>query len=481
MIHCNRTTHAVNGHFWLALFLTFMLSACSFSGDDVDDQLLAEVKKRSFTIDLHIVGVLDAVKSHMISSGIEGANGTIIYLVDDGEWVEKGTVLVRFDRALFEKEVDELESQVKSYTAAVKAAEQVVAFERNQVKREVISARYGESVATLELKRLEEGDGPLKLTTLQEEQEKVAIELKRYQSFLHELLSFKEKGFDNPSEISSTREKVTAFSKELASVTKRYETYKNHVLPALVESGRAKVQNASLLLQQTEQGGKYKIAKANASLLQVKGVLETKKSALAKAKFKLAQTEIKAPFSGIVIHYKTFRNGEKRKPREGDSVFMNQPILYLPDVSQMMVKTQAREVDLHKIALGQEGRIVVDAYPDAKLNGKLTFIGSLATAEDSGKNFEKYFQVLFEIKETDTRLRPGMSCRLSIEVESLEDVLSVPVQAVFSDREQTFCFVRKGNGYAIQKVKVGRQNKDFIEIIEGLVAGEEVSLIRQEI
>ena len=481
MNRCNKTIQAVRGRFLLVLLLSLLLSACSSSGDEVESQLVAEAKKRSFTIDLHIVGVLDAVKSHMISSGIEGANGTIIYLVDDGEWVEKGTPLVRFDRALFEKEVDELESQVKSYTAAVKAAEQVVAFERNQVRREVISARYGESVASLELKRLEEGDGPLKLTTLEEEHEKVALELKRYQSFLQELESFQEKGFDNPSEISSTREKVAAFTKELASVTKRYETYKNHVLPALVESGRAKVQNASLLLQQTEQGGKYKIAKANASLLQVKGVLETKKSALAKARFKLEQTEIKAPFAGIVIHYKTFRNGEKRKPREGDSVFMNQPILYLPDVSKMMVKTQAREVDLHKIALGQKGRIVVDAYPDAQLTGALSFIGSLATAEDSGKSFEKYFQVLFEINETDTRLRPGMSCRISIEVESLQDVLSIPVQAVFADREQQFCFVRKGSGYVVRKVLVGKQNQEFIEILDGLAAGEEVSLVRQEI
>ena len=460
----------------------FLLHGCFPAGEEPQNQLDAEVKKRSFSIELHIVSVLDAVKSHMISSGIEGANGTIIYLVDDGEWVEKGTPLVRFDRALFEKEVDELESQVKSYTSAVKAAEQVVAFERNQVQREVISAKYGESVASLELKRLEEGDGPLKLTTLKEEQEKVAIELKRYHSFLKELESFQEKGFNNPSELRSTKEKVAAFTRELASVTKRYETYKHHVLPALLESGRAKVQNAGLLLQQTEQGGKYKIAKAGASLLQVKGILETKKTALAKAKFKLAQTEIQAPFAGIVIHYKTFRNGEKRKPREGDSVFMNQPILYLPDVSKMLVKTQAREVDLHKIALGQQGRIVVDAYPDANLSGELTFIGSLATAEDSGKNFEKYFQVLFEIHESDTRLRPGMTCRISIEVEALDNVVSVPVQAVFADKEQRDCYVKNGrDSYEIRNVRTGRQNLEFVEITDGLAVGEEVSMIRQEI
>ena len=260
----------------LLLFFT-VLSGCTSPESEGGDQLVADVKKRDFSIDLHIIGVLDAAKSHMISSGIEGANGKIIYLIDDGEKVEEGAVLVRFDRALFEKEVAELESLVKSYGAAVKAAEQVVAFERNQVKREVVSAKYGKSVAALELRRLQEGDGPLKLSVLSEEQQKVEIELKRYQSFLLELESFQEKGFENPSEVSSTKEKVAAYTRELASVNKRYKTYEKHVLPALVESARAKVQNAALVLQQTEQGGKYKVAKVNATLLQVKGILQTKK------------------------------------------------------------------------------------------------------------------------------------------------------------------------------------------------------------
>ncbi len=466
----------------LLFVLSIVLSGCISSGADADDQVVTEVKKRDFSIDLNIIGVLDAEQSHMISSGIEGANGKIIYLIDDGEQVEQGTVLVRFDRALFEKEVSELESHVKSYSAAVKAAEQVVAFEVNQVKRESVSAEYAKNVAILELQRLEKGDGPLKLTVLKEEKEKVELELKRYQSFLAELESFKEKGFENPSEVSSTQEKVAAYTRELASVNRRYETYEKHIFPALLESGRAKVQNAALLLQQTEQGGKYKVAKVKASLLQVKGMLQTKKTALSKAKFKLAQTEIKAPFSGIVIHYKTFRNGEKRKPREGDSVFMNQPILYLPDVTRMIIRTQAREVDLHKIRLGQQGRIVVDAYPDSKLTGKLIFIGSLATADDTQDSYEKYFQVVFKVNEEDRRLRPGMTCRISIQVDVVKGGVSVPVQAVFTDDEKNFCYVKKKwGGFEKRTVVVGRQNMEFIEIVTGLRIGEQVSMVRQDI
>jgi len=457
----------------------FMVSPGS-SEKNQKNELLATVERRDFKIELNVVGVLDAAKSHMIASELIGANGTIIYLIDDGKKVRKGELLVRFDQAPFKKEVDRLEAEVESYKAAVLAAEQVVAFEENQVKREITNAEYVHRVAALELRRLEEGEGPLQLSTLYEEKQKVIVELKRYQSFYADLKELQKKGFENPSEISSTKEQIEVLKTKLASVTKRFESYSKHVLPALIESAKEKLQNGSLILQQTKQGGKHKVAKTNAALIQIQGALKTKEVSLDKAKFELAKTEIRAPFAGLVIHYKTFRHGKKRKPREGDFVFKNQPILYLPDIAKMIVNTKAREVDLHKIKLGQQGRIITDAYPDTILSGELIFIGALATSEDSGKSLEKYFQVTFNVNEEDRRLRPGMTCRVSIQAESVKNVIAVPVQAVFTEDTKTVCYIKKRmGGIETREVTLGKQNEDFIEITKGLQVGEKVSLVKQ--
>ncbi len=466
--------------FLLSVFLLVPVHSPFDSGEKEKNHQLSHVKQRDFKIEVNVVGILDAAKSHMISSNLDGLNGTIIYLVEDGTWVEKGDILVRFNRTPFEKEVAKYTALVESYAAAVQAAEQVVAFEKNQVEREIANARYGENVAALELKRLQEGDGPLELSRLREELETVRGNLKRYRSFFTDLKKLQDKGFDNPSEINSAREQITGHEAKLESITNRYNSYKDHVLPALIESAKAKVHNASVMLEQTVQGGKYRVAKANASLLQVKATLKSQKTALDKARFELAKTEITAPFDGIVIHYATFRDGRKRKPREGDSVFFNQPILYLPDVLKMIVKTKVREVDLHKIELNQHGRIIVDAYPDADLTGTLTFIGALATSEESGKSREKYFQVIFQVTEEDSRLRPGMTCRISIQAESVRNALTVPVQAVFSENQLDVCYVlRRQGGFEKKVVVTGRQNEEFVEITGGLQAGEQVSLVRQ--
>ena len=233
------------------------------------------------------------------------------------------------------------------------------------------------------------------------------------------------------------------------------------------------------MIQQLRQGGIYKVAKAQATQNQVKSKLNSQREALLQAEAELRKTVIHAPFDGIVIHFETFREREKRKPRVGDAVFMNQPILYLPDISKMVVKTQVREIDLYKLALGQKGLVRVDAYPDTVFQGQLNFIGALASSESTEPGKEKFFQVSFILAGEDKRLRPGMTCRTSIVAKSLKNVLTVPIQAVFHRDDGDFCYLANAmGGYTLQKVTLGAQNEDLAEIVTGLTEGDTVSLVQ---
>jgi len=438
-----------------------------------------EAKIQDLQVEINVVGELDAAQSHTLSSEILGTEGKIIYLIEDGTRVKKGDTLVKLDPLPFQKAVEGLQAEIAELKAAVQAAEQMMASEDNQVGQEIANAEYNLNVATLELKQFEEGDGPLKISMLQEERQKAQLELQRYEAFYKDLQDLKKNGFDNKSEISAAEEKVAILRDQFKEATGRFESYKKHVFPALQESAKAKKQNAALLLERTRQGGVHKVAKAQATLNQIISKVSSKETALEQAQVELAKTVIKAPFDGIVIHYETFREGEKRKPREGDSVFMNQPILYLPDISKMIVKTKVREIDLFKLSLGQKGIVQVDAYPDTVFRGDLTFIGALATSESAEPGQEKYFQVVFTLQNEDKRLRPGMTCRVSIIAQSLKQVLTVPTQAVFSDATGDFCYVHNSWGVDEKRqIKIGVQNEDFVQIASGLQTGEKVSLVK---
>lgn len=443
-----------------------------------DRPSLYRVKPLDFTIEVKMLGVLDASKSHMVSSAIKGDRGKIIFLIDDGMWVDKDTVLVRLDPTPFEEEVQRLQGEANGLAAAMEAQTQIMEWEKNELVRATSTAEYNFTVAQLEARRLDEGEGPLQLAQYESEMEKAQVEYKRYENYLKDLHDLKNEGFDNPVEINRAQENAVAAKEKFANAKRRHDGYKLYVLPSLLKAAQAKIENAKLLIEQTKRGGAFKIANSVADLNQVRSKHKNRLNALAVARQQLAQTVIRAPLSGIVIHYETFRNGQKRKPRVGDTVWQNQPLLYVPDISSLIVKTATREVDLHKIALEQPATIQVDAYPDSQFNGRVAFIGALATERIAGHGGDKYFQLTIALEGRDMRLRPGMTAHVAIHADEARNVLAIPVQAVFSQGRQRFCYVLKDAQLIKTTVKTGKQNEDFIEILNGLAAGNQVSLMR---
>ena len=111
-----------------------------------------EVQRRDFQVEVNVVGELDDAQSHMLSSEIQGTDGKIIYLIEDGTRVKKGDTLVRLDPLPYQTQVEGLQAEVAELKAAVEAARQMMAYEENQVRQEIAGAEYNLNVATLELR-----------------------------------------------------------------------------------------------------------------------------------------------------------------------------------------------------------------------------------------------------------------------------------------------------------------------------------------
>jgi HlyD family secretion protein len=441
---------------------------------------LITVTPESFDITVNTVGVLDAARSHMVSSTIRGDRGKIIYLIGDGTRVNKDDVLAKLDTAPFEEEVRRLESEVQSLEAAVAANKQMFEWEKNQMEREIQTAQYNLKVAELDLKRLQQGEGPLKLTGFKSEMTKAQKDYKRYLAYISDLEELSQKGFDNPREITSAREKYAELKEKHETAEKNYSCYKEHVFPSLIKAGEAKVKQTEIELGQLKKGGIFKVAKAKSGYDEVFGKLQTAQRLLATARNDLEKTVIRAPSSGIAIHYEAYREGSKRKPREGDRVIQNQPLLYLPDISAMIVKTQVREIDLHKLVKNQECKVQVDAYPDSMLEGQVAFIGALASENFRLGRGEKYFELTIALKDKDERLRPGMTARVSILSDSINEQLTIPVQAVFEEAGTKLCYKYLEKRFKKVGITIGRQNEDLVVVLSGLSAGDQVSLIKPD-
>ena len=132
------------------------------------------------------------------------------------------------------------------------------------------------------------------------------------------------------------------------------------------------------------------------------------------------------------------------------------------DVRQRSRRAEARASD-------RTVAISLDADPTKKLTGKVTAIANVG--EQRPNQDSKVFEVKIEVAKADTTLRPGMTTSNAIEVASIPNVLSIPLEAVTSDSGYSYVYKKDGRGIVRQMIETGAMNDNEIVVRQGLAAG----------
>ena len=120
----------------------------------------------------------------------------------------------------------------------------------------------------------------------------------------------------------------------------------------------------------------------------------------------------------------------------------------------------------NSLQVGGEVRIRVPAYPDTVFTGKISEISVVVDPEKRTVHFWT------EVENSGNRLKPGMFADQTLVIDKYDDVLSVPLSAVLEDGATRVVFVESGNTYIKHEVAVGTKDDQYIEIKDGLLAGE---------
>jgi len=205
--------------------------------------------------------------------------------------------------------------------------------------------------------------------------------------------------------------------------------------------------------------------------------------AFAQQNRKLRLSVVFAPRDGLVVYAVSGDEENRKKISVGMTPLEGMDLIYLPDVSSMLVDIQVSEVDVAKLQVDLPAEIRLDAYPEAVFKGEIKVIADLAkrklnlmTGKASGA---KIFDVTLSVLERDLRLKPGLTATADIIVNEYDNALYIPVESVFFDAQrQPFVYVRQGGKVASRTISIGASNERFVVIKEGLQEGEEVLLGR---
>lgn len=194
---------------------------------------------------------------------------------------------------------------------------------------------------------------------------------------------------------------------------------------------------------------------------------------LANKKDDFLKTVIMSPVDGIVVSVDVKKNDVLSQQD-----YSSKGTIQVVDTSQIKFIGTVDEIDILKIQKGQSATISIDAIPDRKFTGRVSFISPFGATATGGV---VKFNVTVLLDPTDVDLKGGLTATADIAIQHIEDALLLPVTAVTTDSEGSFVNVATDNGTKSEKrnVTLGAQTQQVVQILDGVSEGERV-LINQK-
>jgi HlyD family secretion protein len=155
----------------------------------------------------------------------------------------------------------------------------------------------------------------------------------------------------------------------------------------------------------------------------------TARIAVDNARIALDDTEVRAPSEGTILYKKVERGQVISSPTMdvgGGTLLMT-----MADLSRVQARVRVDETDLGKIAPGMPAKITVASFPGKRFSGTIEKIEPQAVVEQN----VTLFPVLISLENEERLLRPGMNVDVRFEVARRDDVLTVPVTALRTERD----------------------------------------------
>jgi multidrug efflux pump subunit AcrA (membrane-fusion protein) len=424
----------------LVLLLAAFAGRAIWRRQAVDPALVATVHRGTLTAQLTTSGTLRPIQSLTYRSPIVGREVEIVELAPEGIRVKEGDLLVRLDASEIENDLDRQRQELRQLQMDL----QVAHSERQDAEATVKMVAEGEGALTVEEAR----------TRLQLAQKKT----ERLRQEFEQLKPLMEKGFITRDELARTSNELEQAEEELALARKRADVVVQLTHPR--EKQRAALQLAQKQAQLEHLVGR--VQEAELRLEQMNALVQN--------------ATIYARRPGLVVYEEFMNASPRRKVRVGDRVSPSQGLVTIPEVNRMMVETSVGEAEVHRVRQGQPAVVRLEAFPTLRLTGTVVRVGTLASASADRPLDDKRFDLIIELDATDAELRPEMTARADIVVGTRENVLLVPVTAVFEQQGTFVAHVTGAMGVETRPVRLGESNEQFVEIVSGLAEADRVML-----
>lgn len=190
--------------------------------------------------------------------------------------------------------------------------------------------------------------------------------------------------------------------------------------------------------------------------------IKQKQLSLAQQNKELENRTLYSPISGTVIAVSV---------TEGEEVTENQSnLVTISCIDTLQVTIPVDELDILKVAVGQSARVTSDAIEGTTFTAKVSEIAGEGTVTSGVSTFD-----VLLLLDDPGNLKAGMNVNAEILINSKNNVLQVPVQALIERSDKKYVKLQTNNSKeTLTEVQVGLTTADMAEITSGLSEGDKI-------
>ena len=246
------------------------------------------------------------------------------------------------------------------------------------------------------------------------------------------------------------------------------------------QKNQLKLEQTRRALAQLEQDVQSHSASGRAQLAVSEEINNKARLTMTQALRNIDAMSVRAPMDGIVAievngEADEMGGGAGADYREGDQTQPGSVIAQVLDPTVVEIHAKVDERDRMKIKPGQSADVRLDALPGKTFRGTVKTVGGMVPGNFWEPQVSNKFETVIEFSGNDLQLRAGLTAQVLLLGEVRENVVSVPLQAVFIKNGKRVIFVRNG-AFEAREVHVQAETESRA-MIEGIAPDAEVALV----
>jgi HlyD family secretion protein len=463
---------------------------------------------------------------------------TIRWIIDDGKEVQKGDKLIQLDDSgLFEQLKQQKITLDQAYALFVQADTNADIVE-SQNKSDIATAKLALELATIDLKKYEEGEFIQQAKEIEGRLTMAKSDLAMWEERAAWAARMAKPGrrFVTTSQAQADEARLKSARIALSKIEEEERVLKKYTYERSRKDFQGKIDEGKRALERVIAQARAKEVQAEADRKSKRSIWEQEQLKLQDIEEEIKKCSITAQHAGLVVYYVSeqsrYGSGSQQSIiAQGEPVREGQKLMRIPDLNKMVVNTRVHEamisrvrgekwqktgysdgvqaaltmlhgpwsrlvgmsafeeireefseankhLEQTKLADGLPAQIRIDAFPERVLSGEVKFVATVASQQDWSSADVKVYQCLVSIKESVPGLKPGMSAEVTILTDSSRDnCLAVPVQSILGTvdmGDKRRVYVQTPEGPEPREVVIGLSNDKMAEVVSGLQEGETI-------